>query len=178
MRRVAIIVAGLAMAVMTGLAVMLATLLSVAASLAGARSLTSATLDLAMAFALSDQPARIAARALHAAGATLALICVAPVICAALIGEIAGLRSPLWYAGATALLACTMPLARGAGWAPVPLQPSAILPSVLSGLSAGLIYWLIAGRDGGAMRRAGPQDGNDGFGLAQRPKSGIDRIEP
>lgn len=175
MRRAFIVVAALAMAITTALGVMCAALLIVGAAQAGARGVTAAFLDVALAFAWSDQPARTAALALRAAVTTLALICCAPVIFTALIGEIAGLRSFLWYGGATALLACALPLAsRGPVWAPASSQPSAFVPLLLSGVSAGLVYWLVAGRDGGAPSRAAPRAGAD-FDLAPRDKSGIDQ---
>lgn len=158
MRRMFIIVVALSIAITTALGVMCAALLIIGAAQAGTRGFMAAVLDFALAFAWSDQPARTAALALQAAVTTLALVCCAPAICVALIGEIAGLRSLVWYGGATALLACALPVAtRGAVWAPLASQPSAFVPLVLSGVSAGLIYWLIAGRDGDASSRAAPR---------------------
>lgn len=176
--RVFIMAVAVAIAITIALGVAVAALLIVGMAQVGARGLPAAVFDVALAFAWSDEPARTAARALQAAVMTLALICGAPVICTALIGEIAGLRSPFWYSGATALLACALPLAsRGAVWGPILWRLPEIVPPLLSGISAGLIYWLIAGRNcAAASRIARPGDAH-GFDLAQPHKSGSTDVE-
>ena len=84
-------------------------------------------------------------------------ICVAPVLVVALIGEVAGIASSLWYVGATGLLAAGLPWivrARHLDDARADAAASAIegrlaLIFFLSGACSGFIYWLIAGRGAG-----------------------------
>ena len=89
-------------------------------------------------------------------GSTLA-ICIAPVMMAALIGELARLRSWLWYACCSGLIAAAMPfdlrpwseakrVAGGHETAAMPLEIRFMLLFFIVGLIAGTIYWLIAGR--------------------------------
>ena len=76
--------------------------------------------------------------------------CVAPLAVAALIGEIAGARSLLWYSGASATLAGASPwIARAAmgldrAREASPLELRIALLFFLTGALAGAIYWLIA----------------------------------
>jgi hypothetical protein len=76
--------------------------------------------------------------------------CVAPLAVAALIGELAGARSLLWYAGASATLAGASPwIARAAmgldrARDASPLELRIALLFFLTGALAGTIYWLIA----------------------------------
>jgi hypothetical protein len=92
--------------------------------------------------------------------ATLA-ICVAPLGVAALLGELARVRSWLWYACCSGGLAAAMPflLRQWAGLERRTGAPDAIAAAAESrflllfffvGLIAGSIYWLIAGRNVGA----------------------------
>lgn len=76
--------------------------------------------------------------------------CVAPLAVAALIGEIAGARSLLWYSAVSATLAGASPwivrAAKGldrAGDAS-PLETRIALLFFLTGALSGTIYWLIA----------------------------------
>jgi hypothetical protein len=81
-------------------------------------------------------------------------ICFAPVILAAIIGELAQLRSWFWYACCSGVLAAETPLDPGVwrGAADAADATSAIselrfMPLyLLVGLVAGTIYWLMAGR--------------------------------
>ncbi|MCC2096255.1 MAG: hypothetical protein KDJ29_05160 [Hyphomicrobiales bacterium] len=94
-------------------------------------------------------------------------ICVAPVTITGVIGEAAGIRSIFWYAGATGLLAGAMPwilrAAKGTGGGAAGAGDSLAraaelrisLIFLLTGLAAGLVYWLVAGRNAGAAERRG-----------------------
>jgi hypothetical protein len=81
-------------------------------------------------------------------------ICVAPVLVVALVGEVAGIASGLWYVGATGLLAAGLPWivrARhlgqaGADAAAAEVEGRLALVFFLTGALSGFIYWLIAGR--------------------------------
>jgi len=83
------------------------------------------------------------------------LICAVPLILTGLVGEVAGLRTPLWYCCATGLLAAAMPwLARAAFHLKEttqanPLELRLALLFFLTGAAGGLVYWLIAGHGAG-----------------------------
>jgi hypothetical protein len=87
--------------------------------------------------------------------AAAVLVCVVPVIVVAWIGEIAGTRGLLWYAGATGLTAASAPwviratlhLPRAAGYNFAELRFGVVF--FLGGLISGWIYWLFAGRNAG-----------------------------
>jgi len=76
--------------------------------------------------------------------------CAAPLAVAALIGEIAGARSLLWYSGVSATLAGASPwIARAAkglerAREASPLEIRIALLFFLTGALTGAIYWLIA----------------------------------
>ncbi|KAB1079087.1 hypothetical protein [Methylobacterium soli] len=91
----------------------------------------------------------------------LSVLLVAPPVLVALVGETLRLRALAWYAGAAGLLTAALPwLARGA------VRPggaerlaaeghlSAIL--FLTGATAGLVYWLVAGRSAAQPPRGAP----------------------
>ena len=83
------------------------------------------------------------------------MICVVPVVVVALIGEVAGVRSLIWYGGATGLLAAAMPWLMRAAFhladarSAKPLELRLALLFFLTGTAAGLIYWSICGRGAG-----------------------------
>ena len=92
-------------------------------------------------------------------GSTLA-ICIVPVALAALIGELRQLRSWIWYACCSALIAAAMPFdlhpwaeaEEGAGAHEsnaMMLELRFMLLFFIVGLVAGTIYWLVAGRNAG-----------------------------
>lgn len=76
--------------------------------------------------------------------------CVAPLAIAALIGEIAGARSLIWYSGVSAVLAGASPwIARAAKGLDRAREVSALeghiaLLFFLTGAVAGTIYWFVA----------------------------------
>lgn len=76
--------------------------------------------------------------------------CVAPLAVAALIGELAGARSLLWYSGVTATFAGASPwIARAAkgldrAGDANPLELRIALLFFITGAVSGAIYWLIA----------------------------------
>ena len=91
-------------------------------------------------------------------GAVFVATCIAPLVVAAVVGELAGLRAWSWYAGACAFLAAASPwIARATkGLARAgqitPLESRVALLFFLTGMVTGSIYWLVAAR--GAQPRA------------------------
>jgi hypothetical protein len=83
------------------------------------------------------------------------MICVVPIVLVALIGEIASVRSLIWYSGATGLVAASMPwLLRiiyqlGDAITAKPIELRFALLFFLTGTAAGFIYWTICGRRAG-----------------------------
>lgn len=107
---------------------------------------------MALADAAADGEAAISWGQASALGWASTLL-VAPPVFTALIGEVAGLRSPVWYGGATGALTAAMPwLMRGRAASPAPAEMHLTLVLFAVGASAGLVYWLIAGRGAGAPR--------------------------
>jgi hypothetical protein len=86
----------------------------------------------------------------------LAAICVVPLVLTALIGEVARVRSLVWYAGATGLISAAMPYILRAGLRTKSLagddanlaEQRFLLLFFLTGALAGFIYWAVAGRGG------------------------------
>ncbi len=97
----------------------------------------------------------------------LIAICIAPVTIIAVLGEAAGIRTILWYGLATALLAGAMPwILRAANSSkPASAETGKTLAQTaelriamifaLTGLAAGAVYWLVAGRSTGVSARNG-----------------------
>ncbi len=86
----------------------------------------------------------------------LLAICVVPLLITALLGEAARVRSYVWYAGAAGAVAAIMPYVlraslhtRGGG-DKATAEPTFVMLFFLTGVLAGSVYWLIAGR--GSMR--------------------------
>lgn len=102
----------------------------------------------------------------YVAKAIVVATCAAPLAVAALIGEIAGVRSIVWYSGASGVLAGASPwiarAARGLDRAQnvTPLEGRIALLFFLTGAVAGAIYWLIgapsAPADPSTTARIGP----------------------
>ena len=116
--------------------------------------LPSSMPDLLIGLAWGDHPERRLSAAARAVAETLTVICCAPVICAALIGEVAGLRNVIWYVGATATLSLILPLAAMHAGNPAGIADAvAYGPLGVTGALAGAAYWLVAG--GGTSDRTG-----------------------
>jgi hypothetical protein len=97
-----------------------------------------------------DDPTPVVEGALSGIGRLVFALLVAPPLFAALVGEVAGARRALWYAGATGLLTAAMPwLLRGSPRMASPAELHVSLVLGLTGAVAGLVYWMIAGRGAG-----------------------------
>ncbi len=83
------------------------------------------------------------------------MLCVVPVVVTALIGEVASVRSLIWYGGAAGGLAAAMPWLMRAAFhlaearSATPLELRFALLFFLTGAASGSIYWLICGRRAG-----------------------------
>ena len=75
-------------------------------------------------FLQADDPERLAASVLFIWTA-LMTVCFLPLVIAALTGEVARVRSWLWYAAGTGILAAAMPLVIRAGLGTAPLRHQA-----------------------------------------------------
>lgn len=99
-------------------------------------------------------PETAAARLFNGIWLVIMGICVVPTVLTALIGELARVRAYAWYAGTNGILAAAMPWiarsARGTTAADGGQYSSAemhfALVFFLTGVLAGTIYWLLAGR--------------------------------
>ena len=89
------------------------------------------------------------------------LICVLPVTLVALLGALGRVRSYVFYAVATGILAAAMPWIVRAGRmaersaSMTPAEGHIALILFLTGVVAGSVYWLIAGRDPRRARNEG-----------------------
>lgn len=89
------------------------------------------------------------------------ILCFAPVVLAALLGEVVQTASLVWYAGLSGAISAAIPVLLGsvddggplgeAGHAASPLLPAL----VSAGVVAGAVYWALSGRHVGSGR-AGP----------------------
>jgi hypothetical protein len=96
---------------------------------------------------------------IHLVWKAVMTVCAIPVVAVASIGEVAGVRALSWYAGATGLSAASAPwlvraalhLPRATDYNFAELRFALVL--FISGLIAGSVYWLLAGRDAGARQK-------------------------
>jgi hypothetical protein len=74
-----------------------------------------------------------------------------PPIFVALVGEIAGIRSFIWYGFGTGALTAIIPwISRGESVDAIPgAEARLTMLLFLAGAAAGLTYWLVAGRSAG-----------------------------
>lgn len=122
-----------------------------------ARSLIDYAFNTAFAY---DDPA--AAFALLARmWSILAIVLAGPVTLIGLIGEIARIRSFVWYSGACGAVTAMLPWLARTGYSSSPFSGSwgegrVTLALFLVGAMAGLAYWLVAGRSAGGENRDVP----------------------
>lgn len=83
--------------------------------------------------------------------AILIATCIVPLIVAALVGELAGMRAWAWYAGASAAIAAALPWIAATWLAYMgqgnPMEGRVALFLFLTGMVTGSLYWIIAGRE-------------------------------
>ncbi|MGO4706669.1 hypothetical protein AB4072_12945 [Microvirga sp. 2MCAF38] len=103
----------------------------------------------------SDDPEPIIRQAFEVMGRLVFTLLVFPPLLVAIVSEVVKAKSLVWHVCATAILTAAVPwILRGSirVATPAELHVSAVLG--LTGAVAGLIYWLIAGRDSGGERQA------------------------
>jgi hypothetical protein len=99
----------------------------------------------------SDDPGPIVIDAFEAVGRIVFTLLVLPPLLIAVISEVLGMRSLIWYAAAMGVLTAAVPwILRGAARVGSPLELHVSLVLGLTGAVAGIIYWAVAGRDAGA----------------------------
>ncbi len=119
-----------------------------------ARSLIDYAFNAALAY---DDP-RAGFELLMRMWTVLAIVLAGPPTLIGLIGEIARIRSFIWYSGATGVLTAALPWAARTGYSADPLSGNwgegrVTLALFLCGAMAGLAYWLVAGRSAGGEPR-------------------------
>jgi hypothetical protein len=152
--RTIIIIVALAVAVAAGLVFLpIAALVDPVTRAAGAAFSASGIFALLVTSFSWDGPDQAAGAFLLALWTIAVMICVAPVLLVALIGEVAGIASGLWYVGATGLIAAGLPWIvriRHLGEARADAAAGEVegrlaLVFFLTGALSGFVYWLIAG---------------------------------
>jgi hypothetical protein len=110
----------------------------------------AATLGLAgLAALMHGQPAEDIGALFEQTAVTLLAIWLCPVVLVALIGEIAGTRSWLFYATGMALAFAILPAATSLNFALLLALYRIVVGLLAMGVVAGTAYWLIAGRKAG-----------------------------
>src|SRR3712207_3264165 len=98
----------------------------------------------------SEDPGPIVADAFLAVGRIVFTLLVLPPLLIAVIGEVLGMRSLLWHAGATGVLTAAVPwILRGSARVANPAELHVSLVLALTGAAAGFVDWAIAGREAG-----------------------------
>ena len=159
-----LLVLGLLVAVPFGAAVLMIGVVVEPAAREILGALGLASLDAVMADLLGGSaPDATAVALLVGLWTGLFALLIAPPAFVALVGEVAGLRSFVWYGGATAAITALLPwLIRGRfDIADAALRGEGRLTALLflTGAVTGLVYWLVAGRSAGHGPRALPQTG-------------------
>jgi hypothetical protein len=157
MRRALVILVGLALAVTAGFLFLLIGGLAVPETRELAADLTLFSLFVT-ALGLAQQSAPDQAVGAVAVGLwflTTAVL-VAPPLLAAVIGELAGWRSFVWYGASAGLLAAALGfLGHPLGARLDPSETRVMLLLFLTGVVAGLVYWAVAGRSAGLSAGSG-----------------------
>lgn len=105
----------------------------------------------------AEDPGPIVLESFIAVGRIVFTLLIFPPLLVAVVSEIIRARSVLWYIAATGVLTAAIPwILRGNARiaSPEELHVSAVLG--LTGAVAGLLYWMIAGRDAGGAERPPP----------------------
>ena len=153
-RRAIVVFFGLLVAIAAGLIVLpVATALDPAARRAAAAFAHFAFFSVAESGAYGS-PAFAAAELTRFVWTALVAVCVTPLAITVLVGEIARVRSFVWYVGATGLFAASAPwFARAAfntmrvvSASPEELRFAFLF--FLTGAVSGLVYWALCGRGG------------------------------
>lgn len=114
-----------------------------------------AFVDFAFNSAFANDDPRAAFDLLMRIWTVMAIVLAGPPTLVGLIGEIARLRSFVWYSGASGVLTALLPWAARGGYSADPLSGNwgegrVTLALFLCGAMSGLAYWLVAGRSAGS----------------------------
>ncbi len=102
------------------------------------------------ALASADSPDRVWIAVAVAFWTLTAALLILPPLVSAVVGELAGARSFVWYAGVSgALTAGIAWIGHAGGHGPNPTETKLLTLLFLTGAVAGLVYWMVAGRSGG-----------------------------
>jgi hypothetical protein len=94
----------------------------------------------------AEDPGPIVEDALLAVGRIIFTLLIFPPLLIAILSEVLGMRSLLWYALATGVLTAAVPwILRGAARIGTPAELHVSLVLGLTGAMAGLVYWAIVG---------------------------------
>jgi hypothetical protein len=98
----------------------------------------------------AEDPGPIVADAFLAVGRIVFTLLVFPPLLIAIVSEVIGMRSLVWYAGASGVLTAAVPwILRGQARIASPEELHVSFVLGLTGAVAGFVYWAIAGRDAG-----------------------------
>src|SRR5215218_2748548 len=100
-----------------------------------------------------DDPAPVLEGAFTGLSRAAATLLVVPPLFVGVVGELASLRSALWYAGGTGAVTAAIPwVVRASERAPPPAQFHIPLALFVTCAAAGMVYLLIAAQSAGASR--------------------------
>jgi len=98
----------------------------------------------------SEDPGPVVVDAFLTVGRIVFTLLVLPPLVIAVISEVLAMRSLVWHVAATGVLTAAVPwILRGAARVANPGELHVSLVLGLTGATAGLVYWAIAGRDSG-----------------------------
>jgi hypothetical protein len=151
MRRLLVMILGLAIAIAAGFVFLLAAGMTLPETRDLAFDLTRLSIFVTAAgMAQSGAPDQVAGQFAFALWLLTTAILVAPPALAALMGELAGWRSFAWYGGASGLLAAAIAFLGHPGTrATSAAENKIMLLLFVTGAISGLVYWAIAGRSTG-----------------------------
>ncbi|MHB2165506.1 hypothetical protein [Alsobacter sp. R-9] len=151
MRRILVVIVGLILAWSAGTLFLSIGGLMVPATRELAADLTLGSILTALAsMAASDSPDRVWMAVAVAFWTLTAALLLLPPFIAAVVGEVAGARSFVWYAGLSGLLtAATAWIGHTRGVGPDPTETKLLALLFLTGAVSGLVYWMVAGRGAG-----------------------------
>ena len=151
MRRFFIVVIGLVLSVVAGMLFLAIGGLAFPATREIAADLTiTGVVSTLGALAAADSPDRVWGVFVVAFWTLTAALLVLPPVLTALVGEAAGVRSYVWYAGGAGILTAALAWwGHASGTGPDPGEIRILTLLFLTGAVAGFVYWLVAGRDAG-----------------------------
>jgi hypothetical protein len=151
MRRLMVIVVGLAFAVTAGFLFLFVAGMMVPEARDLAFDLTRLSIFVtAASMAQSGAPDQVMGQFAFGLWLLTTAILVGPPVVAAIVGELGGWRSFAWYGGASGLIAAAIAfLGHSSARLPNAAENKIMLLLFVTGAVSGLVYWAIAGRSAG-----------------------------